>query len=166
KGMVLDPARRIPQVLEFGQGLDGAAAALGKALLHAGNGRLQHRVLQRAAAVLGKGGARRFHLPPSPIAGAARSPARISATWRTSTSSPLRRRRPARWRRQPRSAPVRTRAPVAVTLAILESAMASEIWGYLTANRPPKPQHSSGSAISATFTPDACSRRRGSSRTP
>jgi len=71
------------------------------------------------------------------------------------------------FKRQPRS-PARTAsAPVETMLAALSLTILSEIFGYLTQNVPPKPQHISdpGSSLSSNPETDASS-LRGWSLTP
>ena len=55
--------------------------------------------------------------------------------------------------KQPRSPASSVSAPDATMSAVLSDTIRVEISGYLTQNVPPKPQHTSGSAISTSSSP-------------
>src|SRR3954468_13410143 len=174
--VVLDRHRQVAEPLELGQALGGAGAAPDPAGLDLGQRLLQRRVGDRARGVapeLERGRVRgRAHVagspiagvprpPPSPrTAGVPRSPASTSATCRTCTGEPWRLSLPAMLSRQPRS-PASTRAaPVRAMSAVLSATILVETSGYLTQKVPPKPQQTSGAAISASSRPRTLARRR------
>src|SRR6185369_15854073 len=78
------------------------------------------------------------------------SPASTSAMCSTRVvSSPRRRKRPSILSRQPRLPPTTASAPTLAIEAHLRSTICVEMSPNLTANAPPKPQHSSLSGISS-----------------
>ena len=97
---------------------------------------------------------RKLTAPQTPIGGSVSvMPASTSATCRTRTECPSRDSRPAMFSKQPRSPANSVSAPVATISAALSETIRVEMSGYLTQNVPPKPQHTSGSAISRSSSP-------------
>src|SRR5271167_1179629 len=158
EGVILDRPRAVAQRVELRQALDGGGAAADEVA------RMQQRALQALIVerlvhvfleMRGRdGGGHGFALSAaSPIGGSAVSPASTSATWRTFTARPSRCILPAMLIRQPRSPASSVSAPLAATLALFWPTIASDNSPYLTANVPPKPQHTSASGKSTRRNP-------------
>ena len=100
------------------------------------------------------------------IPGCAAHEARISARCTGRTSMPRRWRPPPMCIRHELSQAHTAPAPLATTAASFSSSIAVETSAFLTANVPPKPQHSSASGSSTSSTPGAArSSRSGASPT-
>src|SRR5690606_5742228 len=157
ENVVLEVLGLFAQLFELGQfgrtrrtGADEAVASTVQCLLQVG-------VVNGEDSTLGEFAGADFHQSisfPSPaIPVPLAMPASTSTVWNTRIGALMRRRRPAMFIRQPRSPPISTSAPVSSALRILSSTILVEISGYLTQKVPPKPQHTSVSAISRRARP-------------
>ena len=126
--------------------------------------RLRRSWVSSSAALAATGN---FGIPTNVLVMSASVAARISARCITRT--------PARWRvsappmfiRQLLSPATSTSAPVSRTWRALSETIATDVSAFLTANVPPKPQHSSARGSSTRSSPRTrCSSRTGRSPTP